>query len=59
VVAASGLACIAYWLHEVGSLDEQKQDVGSWRMVREGMVLSGVVVALLIMYGGRAVLPFR
>jgi undecaprenyl-diphosphatase len=59
VVAAAGLACAACWLHEVGSLGEQKQDVGSWRMVREGMVLSGVVLTLLIMYGGRAVLPFR
>ena len=58
VVAAAGLACVAYWLHEVGSMDEQKQDVGSWRMVREGIVLGGVVLALFMMYGGRGVLPF-
>jgi undecaprenyl-diphosphatase len=59
VVAAAGLACVAYWLHEVDSLGEQKQEVGSWRMVREGVVLSGVVLALVMMYGGRGVLPFQ
>lgn len=59
VVAAAGLACVAYWLHEVGSPGEQERDFGSWRMVREGLVLSGVVLALFIMYGGRGVLPFR
>jgi undecaprenyl-diphosphatase len=59
VVAAAGLACVAYWLHAVDSLGEQKQDVSSWRMVREGVVLSGVVLALFMLYGGRGVLPFQ
>lgn len=59
VVAAAGLACMAYWLHEIGSLGQQTRDLGSWRLVREGVVVSGVVLALFIMYAGRGVLPFR
>lgn len=59
VVAAAGLACLAYWLHQVGSLGEQTRDLGSWRLVREGVLVSGVVLTLFMMYAGRGVLPFR
>ncbi|MBH0199277.1 MAG: phosphatase PAP2 family protein [Nitrospira sp.] len=31
VVAAAGLACLAYWPHQVGSLGEQTRDLRSWR----------------------------
>ena len=58
VIAAAGLACIAYWLQEVGLLGERQQDPGSWRIVREGVLLCGVVLTLFMMYGGRGVLPF-
>ena len=59
VIAAAGLACVAYWLHDAGPLGEQDRDAGSWQMVREGFLLSGVVLTLFMMYGGRGVLPFR
>jgi undecaprenyl-diphosphatase len=59
VVAAAGLACLAYWLQEVCSQGEQERDVGSWRTIREGILLIGVVLTLFMMYGGRGVLPFR
>ena len=58
VVAAAGLACVAYWLHEAGSLGEQQQDLGASRMVREGVLLGSVALTLFMMYGGRGVLPF-
>lgn len=59
VVAAAGLACSAYWLHQVGSLGEQTRDLRSWRLAREGVLVSGVVLTLFMMYAGRGVLPFR
>ncbi len=59
VVAAAGLACLAYWLHQAGSLGEQTRDLRSWRMAREGVLVSGVVLTLFMMYAGRGVLPFR
>jgi undecaprenyl-diphosphatase len=59
VVAAAGLACVAYWLHEVASPGEQTRDLRSRRMVRESVLLCGVVLTLFMMYVGRGVLPFR
>jgi len=59
VIAAAGLACVGYWLHEVGSQGEQKPDIRSWRMVRQGLFLGVVVLSLFMMYSGRGVLPFQ
>jgi len=59
VVAATGLACMAYWLNTGVVPEEKSQSTSAWPMVREGLVLVGVLLALVILYGGRDVMPFR
>jgi hypothetical protein len=58
VVAAAGLACAAYWLSAVAPPEEEKPDIRAWMVLREGALLVGLVLALLILYAGRGVLPF-
>ena len=59
VVAATGFACMAYWVH--GSLlpEEKNQGISAWPAVREGLVCVGVLCVLAILYGCRDVMPFR
>ena len=60
VVAATGFACVAYWFHtNVVVPEEKNQSFSAWPMVRESLVLVGVLLALVILYGGRDVMPFR
>jgi undecaprenyl-diphosphatase len=59
VVAAAGFACLAYWLNSALSPDKDKPGAQAWSATREGALLGAVLLALLILYNGRAVLPFR
>ncbi|HEX5647309.1 MAG TPA: phosphatase PAP2 family protein [Nitrospira sp.] len=58
VVAAAGLACVAYWLNGVVPTEEEKSDVRAWVVLRESALLVGVVLVLLILYAGRGIMPF-
>jgi len=58
VIAAIGLACVAYWLN-VGCVP-QEESVGTrtWSIARESLVLVGVLLVVMILYGGRDMMPF-
>lgn len=59
VVAAAGLACLAYWIN--GSLvpEEEKPGSPAWPVMRESVLLGGVLLTILILYAGRGIMPFR
>jgi hypothetical protein len=57
VVAAVGLACVAVGFN--AAPEEEKRPTRAWLVMRESALLSVVLLALLILYGGRGVLPFR
>jgi len=59
VVAATGFACMACWLQDRLVPGEKTQGIPVWPMAREGLVLAGVALALVMLYGGRDVMPFR
>lgn len=59
VVAATGFACMAYWLNASVTPEEKDQSAPAWPRLREGLVLVGLLLALVILYGGRDVMPFR
>ena len=59
VIASAGLACVAYWLYEAGSLGEQEPDLGSWRVVQEGLLVCGIILTWFMMHSGRGILPLQ
>jgi undecaprenyl-diphosphatase len=59
VVAAAGLTCLAYWLNGAMALEKERSDTQSWRVMREGALLVGLLLALLVLYDGRGIMPFR
>lgn len=59
VLASVGFACLASWFNGTGASEEQKQDSHAWLMMRESVLLGGMLLALLILYDGRGVLPFQ
>ncbi len=59
VVAAAGFACVAFWLNGAKTPEEEGPGVRSWPIIRESFLLAGVLLALLILYDGRGVMPFR
>jgi len=59
VLASVGFACLASWFNGTVASEEQRQDSRPWLTMRESVLLGGVLLALLILYNGRGVLPFR
>jgi len=59
VLASVGFACLAFWCNGTGASEKQNQDSHAWLMMRESVLLGGVLLALLILYDGRGVLPFQ
>ena len=59
VVAAAGFACLAYWLNSTLATEKERQGVPAWPVLRESALLGGVLLALLILYSGRGIIPFR
>lgn len=57
VVAAVGLACLSIGFN--AAPEEEKRPARAWLVMRESALLGVVLLALLILYGGRGVLPFR
>jgi len=56
VLASAGFACLAVWFT---ASEEAEQDRPAWLMTREGILLASLLLALLLLYEGRGVLPFR
>lgn len=59
VLASVGFACLAFWFNGTVASEEQREDSHAWLMMRESVLLGGVLLALLILYDGRGVLPFQ
>lgn len=59
VLASVGFVCLASWLDGVVTPQARRQDSHARLVLRESMLLGGVLLALLILYDGRGVLPFR
>lgn len=58
VIAATGLACVAYWLNIGCVTQEESQGTRTWSIARESLVLVGVLLLVMILYGGRDMMPF-
>jgi hypothetical protein len=59
VVSAVGLACVAIAFNRAGAREEeQHHHTRTWLVMRESALLGAVMLALLIFYDGRSVLPF-
>ncbi|HXV68342.1 MAG TPA: phosphatase PAP2 family protein [Nitrospira sp.] len=56
VLASVGFACLAVWFT---APEEPEQGNPAWVMMREGILFVAVLLALLTLYQGRGVLPFR
>lgn len=59
VVASAGFACLAYWFDDAFVPDAQIQDSRIRAILRESVLVGAVLLALLVLYTGRGVLPFR
>jgi len=59
VVAAVGFACVAIAFNLAVAREEEQHHTRIWLMMRESALLGAVLLALLILYDGRGVLPFR
>ncbi len=58
VVAAVGFACVAIAFNMAVAVEEEQPHARTWLVLRESAFLGAVLLALLILYGGRGVLPF-
>ena len=58
VVAAAGLACVAYWLNGLVRAGEEKSGACAGTVMRERVLLVGVGLVLLILFAGRGIMPF-
>lgn len=59
VVSAVGLACVAIAFNRAAAREEeQHHHTRTWLVMRESALLGAVMLALLILYDGRSVLPF-
>jgi undecaprenyl-diphosphatase len=58
-VAAVGFACVAVAFNTALATEEEKHHARTWLVMRESALLGAVLLALLILYDGRSVLPFR
>jgi undecaprenyl-diphosphatase len=59
VLAAAGFACLAYWLNGMLATEQEPSGAPTWTVMRESVVLVGVVLALVLFYHGRGIMPFR
>ncbi len=59
VIASVGFACMAHGFHISGLSDKHKQDSPAWGIVREVALLGSLLIAFLVLYSGRGVLPFQ
>ena len=59
VIAASGLTCVAYWINGICMPPEERSETHSWPVIREGLLLVGVLLTLVILYAEREIMPFH
>lgn len=59
VLASVGFACLASWFDGTVASEDQRKDSRARLLLRESLLLGGLLLALLILYDGRGVLPFR
>jgi undecaprenyl-diphosphatase len=59
VVASAGFACLAYWLDDAVVPAARTKDSRVRVILRESLLVGAVLLALLILFAGRGVLPFR
>jgi undecaprenyl-diphosphatase len=58
-VSAVGLACVAIAFNRAAAREEeQHHHTRTWLVMRESALLGAVMLALLILYDGRSILPF-
>lgn len=56
VLASVGFACLAAW---IAASEDPGPERPGWSMVKEAVLLMGLLLALLMLYEGRGVLPFQ
>jgi membrane-associated phospholipid phosphatase len=59
VLASGGFACLAFWFTGAGLSEEQRPDSPAWNYMKEGLLLGGLLLALVLLYDGRGTLPFH
>ena len=59
VLASVGFACLASWCNGLVASEVPRQDSPAWLMIREAALFGGILLVLLILYGGRGILPFQ
>ncbi|MGZ8406229.1 MAG: phosphatase PAP2 family protein [Nitrospira sp.] len=59
VLSSVGFACMASWLDAIGRNDVHAEESPGWLMIREGALIGGVALAILILVDARGVLPFQ
>jgi len=59
VLTSVGFACLAVWFDEQSISEEASSPSPGWTMMKESMLLGGMLFALLILYDGRGAFPFR
>jgi membrane-associated phospholipid phosphatase len=58
-LSSVGFACLASWLHTIGQVRKCEKDSAGWSLMRESVLLGGVILAVLILVDVRGVLPFQ
>ena len=58
VIAATGLACVAYWINVRCVPQEEHKGTRTWLIARESLVFVGVLLVVMVLYSGRDVMPF-
>ena len=59
VLSSVGFACMASWLDTMGRNDDHVEELPGWSMMRESVLIGGVILAILILIDARGVLPFQ
>ncbi len=59
VLASMGFVCLASWFVPMASVNEPSQASLGWVAMREGVLVGGLVLAVLTLTQARAVLPFH
>ena len=59
VLASMGCVCLAFWFTPAESVNAPSRDSVGWVVVREGVMVVGLLLAVLTLVQARGVLPFH
>ena len=59
VLSSVGFACMSSWLDAIGRNEDHAEESHGWFVMREGALLVGLILAVLILVDARGVLPFQ